>query len=226
MQELFKALAQFTPTQLFLTLAALTPFVAGIWAALRWAYDTRLKNLETALSDFRTDFDRRLARELSKLTDEHEHLVRQLAAELADATSRASRSEATAREYESNAEHQESELIRRRDHLARAEREFVDLFDGVFEGQLLSVRATAYLASNPTLIEAVTFSLAQVGDLRRRADSGEHDAAYVIGRLLYTGRWLRDGVLQPNKEQGLALINWAAERHHPPAVTFRRDRAG
>lgn len=78
MKDFLDALTQFTPVQLITSIAVLAPVVGGIWAAFKWAFETRLKNLETALADFRTDFDRRLARELSETKDAHEATVRSL----------------------------------------------------------------------------------------------------------------------------------------------------
>jgi hypothetical protein len=42
----------------------------------------------------------------------------------------------------------------------------------------------------------------------------------VLGRVLITGRMLREGTLQPDKERGIRLIRAAAELGHMPSRAF------
>ena len=72
MKDFLQALSTFSFGQLLTSLAILLPVIAGIWFALRWAYESRTKNLESSLKEYQSDFERRIARELSKTTDEHE----------------------------------------------------------------------------------------------------------------------------------------------------------
>jgi hypothetical protein len=80
MKDFLQALSNFSLNQLLTSLAILLPVIAGIWFALRWAYETRTKNLEANLKEYQSDFERRIARELSKTTDEHEKLTKELSA--------------------------------------------------------------------------------------------------------------------------------------------------
>ena len=221
MQEFVKALASFSASQLLLSLAVLTPFVAGVWAAMKWAYDTRLKNLETTLSDFRADFERRLARDAAKLTDSHEKQISELTAELTAQRERANVSEGELRKFHENEEHRTQASVERRDQHAKSEREFVDVVDECFGVGPIGPKALTYLCQNPSLIGKVTFAQPQVDDIKTKSDGGDSSASYVLGRILVTGRMLREGtLLQPDKECGLRLIRTAAELGHIPSRAF------
>ena len=81
-------------------------------------------------------------------------------------------------------------------------------------------RALTYLCENPSLIGRVAFAQAQVDDIKTKSDGGDSSASYVLGRLLITGRMLREGTLQPDKARGLRLISAAAELGHAPSRAF------
>ena len=110
MKEFIQALAGFSASQLLLSLAVLAPFVVSIWAAMKWAYDTRLKNLETSLADFRADFERKLAREIVKLTDSHEKQVSALTSDLAAVKERTEAAERELQSFKANEEHRNQQL--------------------------------------------------------------------------------------------------------------------
>lgn len=220
MKEFIQALAGFSASQLLLSLAALTPFVAGIWVAMKWAYDTRLKNLETMLADFRADFERRLARETAKLSDVHEKQVSALTSDLKRLEERAVSAECQLQSFKDDEEHRNQQSVKRRDQVAKAEKEFVDVLDECFGSNPLGPKTLTYLCENPTLIGRITFAQAQIDDIKTRSDSGESSASYVLGRVLLTGRMLREGILQPDKDRGLRLIQAAAELGHLPSRSF------
>jgi TPR repeat protein len=219
MKELLEALSKFSPAQLLTSLAILTPFVAGIWVVLKWAYDTRLKNLETALADFRSDFERRLARELAKTTDAHEKQLEHLQGERQAARSNAESMQADIDRLLSNFEESKKAVRQRAEELASAEHDLVALLE-VGEFSELPPRYVAYLCEHPMLISKISFSESQVASLRIQAEEGQGNAMYLYGRMLVTGRLLREGLLPPDKEQGLALIRSAAEKGHLPSRSF------
>ena len=225
MQEFFKTLSQFSPGQLFLALAALTPFVGAVWVAMKWAYDTRLRNLETSLSDYRADFDRRLDREIAKVTDNHEAEIARLKTSLAAAQDAGAKAEASLNKNLAEEEVRDRAFRERKSGLERAEREFSDLFGEAFGLDELSVKAIDYLASNPNLLSKVLLSRAQVDGLQFRAGEGQHFAGYVLGRLLLTGRRLSDGMLPPNEIEARSLIAAAADAGYPPARSFTHGDA-
>ena len=214
MKELLTALANFSPAQLLTSLAILTPFVAAIWAAMKWAYDTRLKNLETALADFRSDFERKLARETAKLTDAQEVELDTARIGTAEATEHALTAERALDAFKRNEETRNVEASRRQDQLADAERRFVSLLEDLGGGAPLTTKYVEYLSENPSLLTKLTFSQAQIDDLEGRAGRTETNAMYVLGRMLTTGRLLSDGLLAPNRERGVAMIDAAADCGH------------
>src|SRR5215510_8845230 len=67
MKQFFQTLPTLTLTQATAVVVLISPIVGVIWAIFKWAYDTRLKNLESTLSDFRRDFEQRVTREKESL---------------------------------------------------------------------------------------------------------------------------------------------------------------
>lgn len=220
MQELLKSIAQFSTAQLLTTLAILTPFVGAIWVAMKWAYETRLQNLETTLADLRADFARRLERDLAKVTDVHEIERVALQAELDVAQAKAASLRADIDRLINNFERSRVATKARADELANAQHDLALLLEQLVGPSELHPKYVEYLCAYPTLISKVSFSEAQVASLRNGADQGFGNSMYVYGRMLITGRMLRDGLLAPDKEQGLALIRSAAEKGHVPSKAF------
>ena len=108
----------------------------------------------------------------------------------------------------------------RRDQVAKAEKEFVDVLDECLGSNPLGSKLLTYLCENPALIDRITFTQAQIDDIKSSSDSGDSSASYVLGRLLINGRMLREGILQPDKDRGLRLIQAAAELGHRPSRSF------
>ena len=72
MKQFFQTLPALTFTQATALVVLISPIVGVIWAIFKWAYDTRLKNLESTLSDFRSDFARRVTREKESLEGQYQ----------------------------------------------------------------------------------------------------------------------------------------------------------
>ncbi len=91
MDSLFEALRTMTIGDFLRLLALMTPAIAAIWAAFRWAYGARLKIVETSLSELRSDFDRKLLRELDKIKEQHSSQVQSTITELKESENRCER---------------------------------------------------------------------------------------------------------------------------------------
>lgn len=220
MQEFLDALSKFSPAQLLTSLAVLTPFVAGIWVAMKWAYATRFKNLEATLADFRTDFERKLARELAKVTDSDEERIRALKVELDATLAKSAAGEAKLARVNDDLQATKSTLELRSEALANAEHGLAAFLNDTGVLTELSPRVLTYLCENPMLISKLLFTRDHVSVLHLQAQEGQGNAMYLYGRMLVSGRGLRDGNLPQDKERGLTLIRAAAEKGHQSARSF------
>lgn len=204
MKDFLTTLANFSPAQLLTSLAVLTPFVVGIWVAMKWAYDTRLKNLETSLADFRADFERKFAREMAKVTDAHEQELEKLKTELKSAIDRAEAFQA------------DLHTLERELQTARNDQTVLVSF---------LPRLIAYLCEHPHLIFELPFTQELAEKLQQLVQDNDANAMYVYGRMLITGRIFGGGTLPPDRERGLALVRRSAERGHSPSIAFYSERA-
>lgn len=228
MRDTLSAVAQFSPTQLLTSLAVLTPFVAGIWVAMKWAYDTRLRNLETALSDFRSDFERRLVREAGRLTDAHELALLDVEQQLQSAVDRAAVAERRLLEFEKAAADKETQLASRAHDLEQSEKRMAGLLETLLNDsispdskfEVMIFQLGLYSNLSPSILGHLRLSQTQIYDLERLIEKGHSAAMYVYGSLAMAGR-----ISSKSPQEGTDLVRRAAEQGAFAAMRFMREHA-
>jgi hypothetical protein len=221
MQDLFNAMAGFSLAQLLTSLAVLTPLVGVMWLLMRWAYDTRIKNLEAALADFRSDFQRRLEREVAKASQSNEQIILGLNGELLAATNRAVQAEQRVAQLEEAAEQMDVGIREREFKVQSAEDSLASCFDGLLQLTQYNPDAFAFiifmLGLHPEIhMEKIKFDKYEY-DLEKMMEKGDRDATYVAGRLVLAGR------LWPHQD-GQVIMRKAKELGSSAAARFVDSR--